>query len=117
MTTVALRGIAMGACLLVGAGCAKPKQPNTDSAEDKLLFEWGQAVLAGDKVETLKFYDLELRQKLQFWDSTLKPVNNPTTQAGLLAQNLPKLGEPTALQSAGDDAWGEVKDAAWAQEV
>src|SRR5438105_14508496 len=116
MTIVALRGIAMGACLLVGAGCAKPKQPNTDSAEDKLLFEWGQALLAGDKQDTLKFYDLELRQKLELWDKTLKPVNNPVTQASLFQQNQPRLGEKAALETVGEEAWAEGRDASGVQE-
>src|SRR4051794_14568939 len=96
---------AMVACVIALGGCQKPKAPNTDSDEDKLLFAWGQSVLAGDKAESLKYYDLELRQKLEFWDRTLKPVNNPVTQASLLAQAMPRLGETQALQSVGDEAW------------
>ena len=103
--------------LVMAMGCTKPKAPNTAAPEDKLLFEWGQMLLAGDKSGTLKFYDLELRQKLEFWDKTMKPVSNPTTQAGLLQTNLPRLGEAAAVMTTGDEAWAEVKDQPWVQEL
>jgi hypothetical protein len=108
------------ACCLAGAlaaGCQKQRGPNTNQPEDKLLYAWGQALAAGDRDAALKFYDLELRQKLEFWDKTLRPLNDPAKQGAQLAAALPRLGDAAALDTVGGEAWDEVKGELWAQEL
>src|SRR2546423_1872377 len=60
----------------LGPGCKEGARPNTTQPEDKLLFELGNAAVAGDKKASLALYDLELRQKLELWDKMLKPEKN-----------------------------------------
>jgi hypothetical protein len=103
--------------VLALAGCKSRRGPNTDSPEDKLLFNWGQALVAGDKSLALTYWDLDLRQKLEAWEKQLKPLNNPEKQTALLATLAPRLGDAAALATVGDEAWAEVKDAAWRDEL
>ena len=106
----------LGAVLGAGA-CQKARAPNTAQPEDKLLFDWAQLLVVGDKDGALGLTDLEARQKLEFWDKTLKPLNSPTKQAAELQANLPRLGDPAALKTVGQEAWQEVKDQPWIAEL
>jgi hypothetical protein len=105
------------AAVAVDTGCRKARGPNTSQPEDQLLFEWGGVVASGDREEALKLYDLELRQKLQFWDSDMRPLNDPNKQMTVLQAALPRLGEAAALTTVGAEAWNEVKDQPWIKEV
>ena len=103
--------------VLGAAACQKARAPNTAQPEDKLLFDWGQLLVVGDKDGALGLSDLEARQKLEFWDKVLRPLNSPTKQAAELLANLPRLGDPAALKTVGQEAFQEVKDQPWIAEL
>jgi hypothetical protein len=102
---------------IAAGGCSKTRGPNTTSAEDKLLFDWAQPLASGDREAAMKFWDLEVRQRLELWDKQLKPLNDPQKQADILAAALPRIGDAAALQTVGREAWDEVKDGPWHEEL
>ncbi len=116
MASTKVLAVSLLGCALLSA-CQKARQPNTKQPEDKLLFDWANALASGDRDAALKLYDLELRQKLELWEHDMKPLNDPAKQAVVLAAALPRLGEAAALGTVGDEAWGEARDKPWTQEV
>lgn len=107
----------VGVLLLLATGCKKAPAPHTDQPQDRLLFDWGQALASGDKQAAMAFYDLDLRQRLDFWNKEMKPLNNPIKQLELLTANRARLGEKAALETVGDEAWKELGGEAWAKEL
>jgi hypothetical protein len=110
------RVLGIGILCLLGA-CSRQKGPNTNNPEDKVLFDFAQALSAGDRTAAMLYYDLPLRQKLELWDKNLRALPQPAEQLKVLQANTPRLGEAAALDTVGREAWDEVKDSPWAAEL
>ena len=98
----------LSSVLLLGA-CAI-KGPNTSAPEDKLLYDLGNLLMVQDKNTGLGLYDLDVRQRWELWDSTLKPLaKKMDEQAAAFAAAAPRLGDQAALMTVGNEAWLELQ--------
>jgi len=101
------------------AGC-KSKGPNTPSPEDTLLWELGNKLVANDRDGVIARYDLDGRQRTELWEKTIRKLAKPEDQNAALAAARPRLGEPAALVTVGEEAYRELDNvvaAATAQDL
>jgi hypothetical protein len=101
--------------LVVAAAACKPSAPATP--EDKLLRDLGNALTSNDRNAAVALYDLEVRQKLEFWETNLKNLHKQDDQLAAYQAGAPRLGDAAALVTVGEEAWEEARGKPWAEEL